>query len=148
MRLLFGEEASGHLVLFALPGEIALWNEAGDLQGAAQQVARFLPSHNLYFCLSLQDHDAAIARWHKEHPGDGRLPTTRGYASTACAIPGAWADFDVQSAVHRGARLPSSKEVVLQFLKNKFPLYPSLIWDTGYGIRAASPVVVSRIVDL
>src|SRR5262249_55337530 len=136
LHYVFGDEAPGSVVLFALPGEQSVWCDPHDTTALHRAINRYRESHNLYFSMSLQDQALAIEEWKRRHPqGDGAM-ATRGYATTALAIPGVWTDCDVQGPAHRAKNLPATKDIVLRFLNNKFPLRPTIVWDTGYGLQA------------
>src|SRR5437867_621936 len=82
---------------------------------------------------ALQDKEAAFARWRVENPGKPGAPTTRGYSETAIALPGLWADFDIQSPAHKSENLPPTKEAARALLR-EFPPTPTLVVDSGHGV--------------
>lgn len=64
----------------------------------------------------------------------GQQSTGRGTAGNVVAIPGLWADIDVQSSVHARSGLPPTKEAALA-LACEFPIHPTIVVDTGYGLQ-------------
>lgn len=135
LRFTFGDDLPGNLAFFTLPGERAYWLDPTDTEGIRRVIQSASPSSNVYICMSTQDRGAAEELWRQKHPQTGGDPTTRGYADTAVAMPGVWADVDVRSAVHRGNHLPATKAEAFDLL-TQFPLTPTIIWDTGYGLQA------------
>lgn len=132
---IFGGDPPGNLVLFTLPEERTYWLDSTDTEKIRRVIQSAASTHNVYFCMSTQDRDKAESLWKKKHPQTDSDPTTRGYADTAVAIPGVWADIDVQSLVHRDDHLPATKEEAFDLLI-QFPLAATIIWDTGYGLQA------------
>jgi hypothetical protein len=134
LRLLYGDEAPGHLVLWTRQDKQAYWLPANRLYVAGSLAEQLAPAHDVYFGVVLQDKEAAFARWRKDNsyvPGE---PTTRGYSETALALAGLWLDIDVQGPAHKAANLPPTKAAALGLIR-EFPLAPTVVVDSGHGLQ-------------
>ena len=132
--LFYGEDASGHLVLWTRQDKQARWFPANRLNAAGSLAEQLALTHDVYFGVALQDKQAAFARWRKENPHHRGEPTTRGYSDTTVTLPGLWADIDVQGPAHTAVNLPPTKAAARALL-TEFPLPPTLVIDTGHGLQ-------------
>ena len=135
LKVLYGSEAPGHLVLWTKQDNRAYWYLANDLERAAAKARNLSQFFDVYFGVGLQDREATEARLRLLNRSNTRLSRLRGTAETVVAIPGLWVDIDVRSKAHARPNLPPTVEDALDLLK-AFPLQPSLIISTGHGIHA------------
>lgn len=61
--------------------------------------------------------------------------SSRGGNDDVSVVPAFWLDVDVAGITHAARDLPPSREAVLEFLA-EFPLPPSALVDSGYGLHA------------
>lgn len=86
--------------------------------------------------------DEQRQRWeHRGAPaGEQRLWTatdqnTRGFSVTTAALTGFWVDADIlQPGAHATDRLPSSAAEVFDALRSTFPLPPTIVINSGFGL--------------
>jgi hypothetical protein len=135
LRLLFGEDAPGFLIVWTRQDKQARWLPAGDLEAASRLAGQLAATYDVYCGVALQDEQAAIAKWRRENPDVLGEPTTRGYSETTIALPGLWVDVDVRSPAHKATNLPPNKAAALSLIR-KFPLTPTIVVDSGYGLQA------------
>lgn len=135
LRLLYGDDAPDHLALWTLRDRKAYWLPAGNLAAAGRLAERLSRTDDVYCGVALHDKEAAFTRWRKDNPHHRGEPTTRGYSNTAVALPGLWADIDVQGLAHKAVHLPLTKAAARALL-TEFPLPPTLVIDSGHGLQA------------
>ena len=120
LRLLYGEDPPGHIVLWTLPDKRSSWFLAKEMDKAAEEASELAQSKNVYFGIGLQKEDLG--------------PKKRGKEESVSAIPGLWIDMDVKGPAHKEPNLPSTKEEALTLLQ-EFPLPPTVIIDSGNGLQ-------------
>lgn len=121
LRDLFGDGATGHMVIWTKQDKRSYWFSADNYETAAIKATKLAVEHDCYFSVGLQE---AMLGSNK-----------RGTADTVCSIPGFWFDLDVKSDVHSQEKLPESVDVALEFIAD-LPLEPTSIVKTGYGVHA------------
>jgi hypothetical protein len=93
---------------------------ANDLSKAAETAEELGRRGDVYFGLGL-------------HP-EGLGPYERGQAEGVIAIPGLWADIDVEGEAHKGKNLPPAGEDAMKVI-GEFPLSPTLVLHSGHGLQ-------------
>ena len=126
LRALYGEEAPGGLVLWWKKGKRSRWIAASALHEAAT----IQEEDDLYFGVALQDQERALALAATEDPTQ-----TRGRKESTVALPGVWADIDVQGPAHARDDLPPSFAAAHELIAS-FPLPSSVIVHSGHGLQA------------
>lgn len=134
LRLLYGDKAPGHLVLWTRQDKQAYWLPANRLDAVHSLAEQLASTYDVYFGVALQDKKAAFAQWRANNAGNSGEPTTRGYSETAEALPGLWLDIDVQGLAHKAANLPPTKAAALGLIR-EFPLAPTGAVDSGHGLQ-------------
>jgi hypothetical protein len=142
LSTLYGEDTPGHLVLWTQQGKKARWLRANDLDAAGRLAEQLATSHDVYFGVALQDKEAAFAKWRADNPDKSGEPTTRGYSETAVAVPGLWADADVQGLAHKATNLPPTKAtaraVLAEFPSKGFGSTHMSVHPTVYRVQWVS----------
>jgi P4 family phage/plasmid primase-like protien len=121
LNLLYGHAPPGHLPLWTLPDKETHWFLAADLERAADTAVKLSNDYDVYFGIGLQPNDLG--------------PQKRGEAKDVIAVPGLWADIDIQSAAHRQLNLPPTLDDALD-LAQQFPLLPTVVVHSGHGLQA------------
>jgi RecA-family ATPase len=119
-RLLYAEDAPGYLAMWTRQDRLTRWVPANDLDLAAQTARLLAQTKDVYFGVGLQPRDLGQNR--------------RGEGKDVIAIPGLWADIDVQGPAHKASNLPPTKEEARALLA-EFPLEPTLVVDSGHGLQ-------------
>ena len=119
-RLLYGKDAPGHIPIWTKQDKRTTRIPANDLQRAADTVVQLAHDNDVYFGVGLQPEDLG--------------PYHRGEGKDVLAIPGLWADVDVQGPAHKGSNLPPTKDEALALI-HEFPLPPTFVVDSGYGLQ-------------
>lgn len=98
------------------------WLTLGELEQAGQISSKYASEgFDVYFGLGL--------RVNKQ------TGVQRGGSKDVLAIPGLWLDIDIKSNVHASDQLPSDADEAKELLR-AFPLEPSLLVSSGYGLHA------------
>jgi hypothetical protein len=149
LGVVYGEDAPGYFVittkekLRGKPGiyHKAHWIPAHDLDRAARRICELSCDRDVYLGVALQDRQAALAEKRRRLDAKGRAgepareSSCRGFASTAIAIPGFWADIDILGPAHKAPTLPPTREAARELVAT-VPQPASLIVDSGHGIYA------------
>jgi hypothetical protein len=118
-------------------GQPSSW--CASVPAAVQAAKAGAAGHDVYFGCSLQNPKAALASAHSRASAEGKpkpsLASTRGVATTACAIPGLWADIDLAGDGHKNKNYPPDLDEALKALRVAIPIEPSLIVSTGGGVH-------------
>jgi putative DNA primase/helicase len=122
-RLLFGDDAPAHLVLFTTPGERSHWIPAHDLEEAGRIAEALATTLNVYAGVALQDQAAAFQQYGT---------TTRGTSATALVLPGFFFDLDIKGPAHKKTALPDWEEAWK--LIRQFVLQPTIVIHSGHGL--------------
>jgi Protein of unknown function (DUF3987) len=120
-QMLYGEDAPGYLPLWTSKLKRTWWIPANDLPGAVEMAVELGRRGDVYFGLGL----------HPEELG----PYERGEAEGVIAIPGLWADVDIEGGAHKGKGLPPTVEDAMKVVGG-FPLAPTLVLHSGHGLQA------------
>src|SRR5688572_15588218 len=96
LEALYGKDTPGYLALWTSQPNKARWVAANNLSKAAGMVAELGQSGDVYFGVGLHEED--------------RGPHKRGEAEGVIAIPGLWADIDVNGKAHKRVDLPPTEE--------------------------------------
>lgn len=116
---IFGDKVDGtKILIWTLPDKRSYWCDT--VNDAAAVVERVKSDHDVYFGIGLSEQDFGATK---------RCP-----ASEVCAIPGVWADFDIQGAGHLKPNLPPSREAIMQLLDD-IGLPPTLAVNSGHGLQ-------------
>jgi hypothetical protein len=113
-----------HQPIWTLADKRTAWCDSTS--AAAMAAVEAGDRSDVYFGVSLQDRDAAIAAG-----GQG----TRGTSATAGGIAALWADVDVFGPNHKAENLPPTIDDALGLL-DRLGLPPSVIVRTGGGLQA------------
>lgn len=119
-RSVYGKDAPGHIPIWTKQDKRTRWIPANELRRVAETVTRLAQDKDVYFGVGLQPEDLG-----SHHRGRGK---------DVLAIPGAWADIDVQGPAHKDTALPPTKDDALALL-HEFPLPPTLVVDSGHGLQ-------------
>src|SRR5215204_833686 len=120
-RTLYGDEASGFLPIFTHTLNRTRWVPANSPAEAARIAVENGRECDTYFGIGL----------HKEALGERR----RGTATGVIAIPGLWADLDVEGEAHEANNLPPTGKDAMR-ITEAIPLRPTLIVHSGHGLQA------------
>lgn len=121
LRLLYGNDAPGYLVLWTAQDKCSLWTPAQDLSGVARNAIKLSRDKDVYFGIGIQPADLGVNK--------------RGQADKVAAIPGLWADIDIyDEKAHKDKSLPPTRDDALDILR-AFPLKPSVIIQSGHGLQ-------------
>ncbi|UCE04454.1 MAG: primase C-terminal domain-containing protein [bacterium] len=121
LEALWSSADRGFLAIYSLPSRKAEFfdlSEGGALEKASGFIGAANGNQNVYHTLGLLR---------------GR-PERRGEESDVIGIPALWMDIDIVGQAHKKDSLPSSLQECLDFLSG-FPLKPSLIINSGYGLH-------------
>lgn len=111
---------SAWLLIWLKAGKRSLWFRAGAW-GEAASVARIHADRtDVYVGCGLSPHDNG--------------PTKRCEANDIIAIPGLWADVDIQGEAHKSTRLPPDTESALALIAD-MPRPASAIVHSGHGLQ-------------
>jgi hypothetical protein len=119
-RTLYGDEAPGVLPLFTHTPNRTRWVAADSPAEAARIAVESGRERDTYFGIGL----------HKEALGEGR----RGTAEEVIALPGLWADLDVDGEAHEASNLPPTDEDAMR-ISEALPLRPTLFVHSGHGLQ-------------
>jgi hypothetical protein len=120
-RALYGEGTPGYVAIWTHTPKETHWVAACDpaeIEKIALDIGR---ERDTYFGIGL----------HKEKLGKGR----RGTSSQVIAIPGLWADLDVEGEAHEANNLPPTGKDAMR-ITEAIPLRPTLIVHSGHGLQA------------
>src|SRR5215208_4763923 len=120
-RTLYGDEASGFLPIFTHTPNRTRWVPANSPAEAARIAVENGRERDTYFGIGL----------HKEALGERR----RGTSSQVIAIPGLWADLDVEGEAHEANNLPPTGKDAMR-ITEAIPHRPTLIVHSGHGLQA------------
>lgn len=120
---LYGPEPPGWLVLWTkLKSQTATYAYPGKrIEEAVETASILAPSCDVYHGVSLLRAKPA-----------GK---SRGKTEDALFVPGLWVDLDIHGPAHKATHLPPDRTAALTLL-HSFPLGPSLIVHSGYGLQA------------
>jgi len=121
LRSLYGNEAPGFIALWTRQDKRTYWFPAHELDKAAAAAISLAGSFDVYF-------GAGLRR-------EALTPDKRGGNADIIAIPGLWADVDIQGPTHSSDKLPPTLEDAIALIR-EFPLTPTVIVTTGGGIQA------------
>lgn len=119
-RLLFGSD---------FPGKIAVWSKqdkgtaffgAGEMARAEKHILRRAATSDMYFGVCPVRED---------------LSSGRGKADDVIASPGTWLDIDIGETGHKGKKYPPDRNTAWKIVR-EFPIRPSLMVNSGYGLHA------------
>lgn len=126
--------------------QIVVWckgmptNWCASLEAAAQAAQAGAAANDVYFGCSLQNPTTALASARSRALAEGKsqptLASARGLATTACGIPGLWADIDFVGQGHKKQNYPPDLASALAALREAIPVEPSLVISTGGGVHA------------
>ena len=119
-RTLYGDEAPGFLPIFTPTPKRTRWVAADSPAEAARVAVESGRERDTYFGIGL----------HKEALREGR----RGTAEEVIALPGVWADLDVNGEAHKADNLPPTDEDAMR-IAEAIPLRPTLIVHSGHGLQ-------------
>src|SRR5215207_687322 len=119
-RTLYGDEASGFLPIFTHTPNRTRWVPANSPAEAARIAVENGRERDTYFGIGL----------HKEALGERR----RGTATGVIALPGLWADLDVEGEAHEANNLPPTDKDAMR-ITEAIPLRPTLIVHSGHGLQ-------------
>ena len=119
LRWLYPEEPPGWVTLFILPGEQTAWFQSRQLEPAATYADTQALEADVFCGVGLRGK---------------RLKKGRGKTSDIIALPGLYADLDIQHPVHRATNLPPTRAQARAMLDILPP--PSLVVDSGHGIHS------------
>jgi hypothetical protein len=121
LRALYGESPPGYLGLSVFgSGSKTHWLPAHMLSEAADLAVELSETRDVYLNVGLRAEDLGKEK--------------RGVAEEVVALPGLWADIDVEGPAHKEQSLPSTKREAQKILRG-IPLPPSLIIDSGHGLQ-------------
>jgi Protein of unknown function (DUF3987) len=120
-QTLYGEDAPGFLPIWTSSLKRTRWIPANDLARAAETAVELGQRVDVYFGLGL----------HPEELG----PYERGEAEGVMAIPGLWADVDIEGEAHKRKDLPPTGEDAMRVVGG-LPLAPTLVLHSGHGLQA------------
>lgn len=122
LHALFGDagETAGNIVISTIHHNFVSKIPVNEIQQAAQTVWQLADQHDVFISAGLQKEE--------KNPDD----TTTLKVS---ALPGVWLDIELDIESQSQGKQPDSIEPVLDWI-NRYPLKPSLIVDTGFGIQA------------
>lgn len=138
---LYGLDPPGYVVLWTRQDKKSKWYEAASLKSAAIAAQKMAKDKDVYFGISLQDKDAAVALAQKNEDTKSDKPKkigteqTRGFMETTLACPGVWLDLDIQGPAHKTDKLPASLEEALDLIK-EFPIEATFLVHSGHGLQA------------
>lgn len=119
LTTLWGPVPPGKVLVWMLPKKTSTWflnfEHVGRFCGAYQE-------NDIYTGVSVLSHD--------------RTPNIheRATNTTAAAIPGLWADIDIQGPEHKKANLPSTTEAALDVLRG-MEYQPTITVHSGHGLQ-------------
>lgn len=119
----YGPEPVGKLICWTRQDKVTRafdLAESGSIQKAAEYAASSAAHTDVYFAIGLQ----------KTAPARGK----RGDEQGVVALPGLWADIDIQGAAHAAVNLPETEEEALSLIET-FGLPPSVIVRSGHGLQ-------------
>jgi len=119
-QTLYGENAPGYVAIFTPRPKETHWVAASDPAELAKISLKIGRERDTYFGIGL----------HKEKLGEGK----RGTSSEVIAIPGLWADLDVEGEAHEANNLPPTSEDAMH-ITEAIPLKPTLIVHSGHGLQ-------------
>ncbi|HET6661583.1 MAG TPA: hypothetical protein VFH16_16855 [Rubrobacter sp.] len=121
LRTLYMENPPGYMGLSTFgASSVTRWLAARSFSEAADLAVELGEKEDLYLNIGLRAEDL----------GDKR----RGTAEEVIALPGLWADIDVQGPAHKAQSLPPTKRDALKVIKG-IPLSPTWIIDSGHGLQ-------------
>ncbi len=121
LEALWSSADRGLLAIYSLPSRKAEFfdlSEGGALERASGFIGAANGNQNVYHTLGLLK---------------GR-PDRRGVESDGIGISALWVDIDIAGQAHKKGNLPPSLQEGVDFL-NDFPLKPTLIVNSGYGLH-------------
>jgi hypothetical protein len=119
-RALYGVEAPGFLPIFTHTPKRTRWVDADSPAEAARIAVESGRERDTYFGIGL----------HRVALGESR----RGTATGVIALPGLWADLDIQGEAHQEDNLPPTGEDAMRITET-IPLRPTLIVHSGHGLQ-------------
>ena len=121
LEALWSSADRGFLAIYSLPSRKAEFfdlSEGSALERASGFIGAANGNQNVYHTLGLLK---------------GR-PERRGEESDVIGISALWMDIDIAGQAHKKGNLPPSLQEGVDFL-NDFPLKPTLIVNSGYGLH-------------
>ena len=136
-QMLFGELAG--------PGCLVIWTRTtrggecyaywpNNLDEAARQACQYAKSRDVWFCVSLQDPEAAMEIAKRRRPRI-RQRRVRGSEHSATVLPALWVELEFAAPGQSPGRLPPDRESILGLLA-AVPRPPSIVVRTGRGVIA------------
>jgi hypothetical protein len=119
-QTLYGDEAPGFIPIFTHTTKRTRWIAASSPAEAGRVAVECGRERDTYFGIGL----------HKEALGEGR----RGTVAGVIALPGLWADLDVEGEAHEADNLPPTGEDAMR-ITEAIPLRPTLIVNSGHGLQ-------------
>jgi putative DNA primase/helicase len=121
LRTIYMENPPGYMGLSTFEAStVTRWLPAHSFSEAADLAVELGEKQDVYLNIGLRAEDL----------GDKR----RGTAEEVIALPGLWADIDVQGPAHKAQCLPPTKGDALKVIKG-IPLSPTWIIDSGHGLQ-------------
>ena len=90
------------------------------MEDAKEQALRLAEKSDVYYGVGLRGE---------------RLKSGRGEAKDVACIPGFWVDVDIAGDAHKQKDLPEDLDAAIELL-DSFPLQPSILVHSGYGLHA------------
>ena len=111
LRTLYGDRPQGYLTLWSLADKKTHWFKANEFASFADRAIKLASRTDVYFGVGLR--------------GERLDENHRGTTKDVIAIPGFWADIDVNGSAHKGLDYPPTKEAALKLVTD-FPLHPTV----------------------
>ena len=127
LRRLYGDQLQGYLTLWSLANKKTHWFKANEPASIADEAVKLADSTDVCFKVGL-----------KRERIDGCL---KGSAKDVIAIPGLWADVDVNCSAYKGLDYPLAKEAALKLVAD-LRLQPTVGGRSGHS--ATPPAVWNR----
>lgn len=117
---LYSDCSAGWLTLWTKADKRTHWFEAATYEKAEERARELAAKTDVYFGVGLRRE---------------RLNSGRGETKDVCCLPGFWLDVDVAGGAHAQSDLPGNTDQATGLLYS-FPLKPSLLIHSGYGLHA------------
>jgi hypothetical protein len=121
LQCLFTYSDRGHLNIWTSADKRSRWFPVSDLELAAETAIGASRTDNVYFGVGL--HAKALGS------------SARGTASSVCALPGLYMEFDALHPAHTRRDLPPNLAAIKGLLQ-AFPYPPSLTIHSGHGLQS------------
>jgi hypothetical protein len=120
LRALWPDPPEGFFLLWLRANKRSLWFPSGNLEDLAAAAVKHAARTDVYVGCGLSPSDNG--------------PNNRCKADDVIAIPGLWADVDIQGDAHKKKELPPDADSALSLIQ-KMPLPASLVVYTGHGLQ-------------